>query len=650
MEWMESSEEFTLNSYTLWELGELRGNPRVQAEVRVAALVELTGGTSANALIDFISANSDIYSIAPHEIDLLVTEQVRETKDRLRTIIYGPFDKLTNDQWEVREVGSPFVVPKPDLAPREGRVIPPPSDEGDGVIVGIIDDGIGFLNERFRDATGKTRFREVFIGASGLKTAPSFLGRQLSAAEINTMIASGRTEEDLYREVNDSVFDPDEHWPSAYHAGHGTAVLDIAAGADGASGDDMVRVPLLAYQLTPSAIGETSGRQLYPAIIVALHWIMAEALRGAGRKQTLIVNLSLGALAGPADDTSQIEMAFQQICDDYARLSLGGTMRIVASYGNARRARLVAKKTLAKDESLVLDWRILPDDATGSFLELRVKAGDGAATGLKVAPSDNPSNVLLLSAFPPAGVVYRYITAAGRIAQLSRQSEPGYDTVLLAVAPTVRDDSRPRSQSGCWRVTLTNAGSGPLMVSAKVQRDDTPAGYRRQGRQSWIDCDYDLWWDRETGDYTAPDTVSPVQRTGTQVSYAGTRDPRVYLVAAGRPDQGNSGALRPSPYSGEADPLEKAYPSVIALADEGAALAGRRGAGIRSGSVARYSGTSVSAPVVTRAFALRALAGLVTVPVVTPGNRHDMVELAALIGGVPLVPPDARAGFGRVPG
>lgn len=649
MAWDPSQKEVEQNSYALWEQGELQNNPRIQKPVRVAVYVELNEGINVSSLVDVILESGGRYAIARHEIDLLLTEDARGNKEKLRTIISAPLTEVTNTRWTVLEVGTPFALPEDLPDPRAGLAIPPPEDREGGVIIGIVDDGIGFLNERFRDSAGGTRFRRVFIGSSGLKAGPA-LGRMLDAAEINTMIASGRTEDDLCRQVNDSVFMPDEHWPSAHHWGHGTAVLDIAAGADGVSGDAMANVPLLAYQLTPSAIGETSGRRLYPAIIEALRWIMAEALRGAGLKQTLIVNLSLGALAGPADGTSQIERAFSLICDDYARLSLGGTMRIVAAYGNARRARLVAKKTLGPGEAVTLDWRILPDDATASFLELRVKAGDGAVTGLKVEPSDNPAIDLTLPAFPIAGVVHRYFGPKGRVAELSKLNETNFDTALLAVAPTVRDDPRPVSQSGCWKVTLTNLSAQDLVVSAKVQRDDTPAGYRRRGRQSWIDCDYDLWWDWETADYTAPDTASPVQRTGTQVSYAGTCDPRVYLVAAGRPDLDIAGALRPSPYSGEADPDEKAYPSVIALADQGAALAGRRGAGIRSGSAARFSGTSVSAPAVTRAFALRALAGLVTVPVVNPGDRHDMVELAALIGGVPRVPPDARAGFGRVPG
>lgn len=661
MAWDVTKNELELNSYAIWEQSELQGNPRAQVNrpIRVAAYVELNADTSVPTLLDTIFSSGNRFAIASHEVDLLLTEDARGRKETLRTIISVPLSELSNSLWTVQELGAPFAAPPAKPDPSTGIAIPPPDAERDGgVIVGIIDDGIGFLNERFRDTVGQTRFRRVFVGASGLKAGPT-RGRMLDAAEINSMIASGRTEEDIYREVNDSIFAPDEHWPSAHHVGHGTAVLDIAANAPpvlntrmhvpNADCEAIKTIPLLAYQLTPSAIGETSGRRLYPAIIEALRWIMAEALRGAGRKQTLIVNLSLGALAGPADGTSQIEQAFSLICDDYARLSQGGTMRIVAAYGNARRARLVAKKRLEPGEAVTLDWRILPDDATASFLELRVDAGEGDKTALTVEPSDNPANALSLAKFPVAGVVHRYFNATGRVAELSKLNEANFDTVLLAVAPTVRDDSRPRSQSGCWRVTATNGGTDPLMISAKVQRDDTPEGYRRRGRQSWIDCDYDLWWDRETGDYTAPDTASPVQRTGTQASYAGTPDPRVYLVAAGRPDQGNSGTLRPSPYSGEADPDEKAYPSVIALADEGAALTGRRGAGIRSGSVARFSGTSVSAPVATRAFALRALGGLVTVPVVNPGDRHDMVELAALIDGAPLVPPDPRAGFGRVP-
>ena len=45
---------------------------------------------------------------------------------------------------------------------------------------------------------------------------------------------------------------------------------------------------------------------------------------------------------------------------------------------------------------------------------------------------------------------------------------------------------------------------GLVRVTARVQRDDTPPGYRTLGRQSWLDHPLGWDWDEEARGYVLP--------------------------------------------------------------------------------------------------------------------------------------------------
>ncbi len=67
----------------------------------------------------------------------------------------------------------------------------------------------------------------------------------------------------------------------------------------------MAEVPVLAVQLPPASIRETAGRRMEAHLVQGLRWILAEVLRRANRAKVppVVVNLSLGTLAGPGDAT-----------------------------------------------------------------------------------------------------------------------------------------------------------------------------------------------------------------------------------------------------------------------------------------------------------------------------------------------------------
>ena len=101
-----------------------------------------------------------------------------------------------------------------------------------------------------------------------------------------------------------------------------------------------------------------------------------------------VINLSLGAFAGPHDGSSLLEQAIDSIAEQS-----NGRITFVVAAGNTGRVtddgtrdakRCHASFTLKADESRVLAWDIDRADSTESFLELWSPRVDGSA-GLSVA-------------------------------------------------------------------------------------------------------------------------------------------------------------------------------------------------------------------------------------------------------------------------
>ena len=635
-----------------WDLIEAQTNPRVKKELVVPIFVELASAATDDLpqLIAFLSKATDQYSLADHAMDRLQSEADNPRRDDgpILLALQSRPDSVESRFWRVLAVGAPqariyrtdgFRCGKP-LRVKSGRLSRTP-------VAGIIDDSIGFLNHRFRQADGSSRFRGLWImhndtlaGDPGPCVPSSISGIKLSGAHIDQRLTSGRSEEALYRQVNTGVFGAATRHGTAFHAGHGTHVLDMAAGAE--PGSAMSRVSILGVQLSPSSIGETSGAALDPDIMRGLDWIITRALQMPGRFP-LIINLSLGALAGPQDGTSVIEQWIIAEIKRYHFYSGGAPIRIVIAYGNAHKARLIATTSLAPGEKIQVDWHILPDDATKSVLELRTDLGQAAQLSLDLVPADGSAG-LTVPQWPAPGAVMQYLMPSGVAAEIEAETEAQFDRVNITVAPTVRSDPRPVACSGIWRLTLRNMGAVPATVRLKVQRDDTPGGYRRNGRQSWLDHPNGWGWESETRGYTQPAVSGPITRRGTEVSYGGFHHPSAYFTGAARPDLLMPGTLRPSSYTAEGALPPPNSPTLSGIGDQGSALTGLRAAGILTGATARMSGTSVANPQITRRLLEYAMTGAMLAQFAGP---HDVAELTYVLRAAPVAP-DARLGSGTV--
>lgn len=667
--WQKVSAGLSQGGYVAWEAA-VDAAEGTGARSHLPVFLQLTQpqGTTLTAVaaIDATLALPGVL-FSRHERDLLATARTAaETQGwthPLRAVALCPRALLSAlpPYWTVLMVGRAIAIPTtPDSTPGEDLCITTGDLDRAVPVVAVIDDGIGFLNARFRKTRDETRLKAVWLQAperveqdAAAPDADVVVGRVLTEADINAHLAAGGEEAEVYRQVNRALLARTDGALTNHRAAHGTHVLDLAGGAAPWAGDRLSGVPMLAVQLPPTTVRETAGRRMEAYLIQGLRWILAEALRLSNRTDVppVVINISLGSLAGPGDRTAFMAEWFEYEIARHARITGGAEVRLVIAYGNARLSRLAARGELRRSQPMALSWRVLPDDHSSSFLELRVDAGMTGGLKLLLTPPAGSGLPVLVTDWPAPGQGYRL---DGPLAAVTSVVEPGGQALLhLALGPTVASGSLPPCSAGAWQVEVLTTEAEPVRLTARVQRDDTPPGYRTLGRQSWLDHPQGWEWETESRGYTAPRPAAdapgcPVTREGSCVAYAGAADPRILFVGAVRPDGWAAGGVRLMPYSSEgvrylARPDESAGPTLVAFGDDGTALPGRRGAGVLSGSVVRMSGTSMAAPAVARALVTYFL----TVP---EADRDPMAERRALTGRDDWTVPDPRLGHGALMG
>lgn len=490
-------------------------------------------------------------------------------------------------------------------------------------IVAVIDDAIGYLNARFiSDASGtrKTRLHSVWLQTQDqLVENGSHVtmqnGLQVDAASIDALLAKGSQLDETaeYAAVNDRLFG---HQISPIWNGvtagagselastHGTTVCDIAGGADPLDEDDALRdCPMLAVQLPPQAVEDTSGATLQPYVVRALRWIIdqADSLAVNGQHRPLVVNLSIGVLAGAKDGTSLID---RQIAAEILRREqrTGVPMRVVFAFGNDNLTRQIGHMTLKPKKQKPVTLRVQSEDYTPSFVELR---------------ADRPEDLLLqlecLQASPltlgsiPAGksvslaagdgrAVARVYSVAPQPLDGGGQTAPYY---LLAIAPTAAFAAgKVLAPSGPWTITL-GTQNAKQSVRIEVQRDDRPLGFQALARQSYLD-DPELWnWTPPKKTPYTPPANGPVTTRGTHSAWISPDMPaQIYCVGAALGDTGFA-----APYTATGAPDVRKEPSLSAIGDSSWTLRGIMASGTLSGTTTVLSGTSVAAPQITRSLA-----------------------------------------------
>ncbi|MBT2322321.1 hypothetical protein J7E62_08185 [Variovorax paradoxus] len=409
----------------------------------------------------------------------------------------------------IQEIGR-FEVAQPVMFDEDLRGISARS-QTPAPFLGVIDDFVGFLHPELA-----ARFQAVWSqdlsspNASGMhwkRSDDMGYGFEYQQPEIGPPIA---------REV---------YPPVLRRVTHRSHITSLAAGeyvrpdaADMEKGrrpfTDMVsRVKLIGVHLPLGTVVDTSGGSMSAQVIDGLRFI----IHRAGESSFGAVNISYATHAGPHDGQSILEHAI----DELVRLR-DGHLAVVFPVGNHYESRCHARFRLAPTEVRLLQWHILPDSATASFLEIWLPPGAENQIGVRVEnPSGEKSDLvqvgkLWVTTDPAIGcfaVIFPMQVA-------NSDSERG-TMAFVAVAPT-----RPKASTGAiamhgvWLVEVHNCSAQAVEeIDAWIERNDSLFGRRVRGRQSYfVDPDYELNGRRPTP--PEDNASSHVKREGSFSTFA----------------------------------------------------------------------------------------------------------------------------------
>lgn len=367
--------------------------------------------------------------------------------------------------------------------------------EASQVIVGVVDDGIAFLNDQFcrRSAAGAEETRFIGYWDQNSPPRPGGYGQNASAAygqvfdreAINDMLRSPYAAAHVYRKERLYRLDRRQS--------HGTAVLDIAAGSASVTGADAAS--LLAVQLLlPRSGDDNSGGWLDGALLDALRFMLDQVdSQWAKQRQSnaalalpqLVVNVSYSNQRGAHDGSSTITRAIDELIS--SRIVNGKhTLAVVFSAGNELQSRLHAEiPELAPGETEEIRWQLPPDDDTPSFVELRAKGQQPAFSVELMSPEEpNKPSVQIKGQGKQAHAHdANGDTLASAIA--SSIDNTSDCTVLLALAPTDRREfGGAKAHFGIWNIHVCNTSDQPISLDAWIQSDRSRLGESNRGRQS----------------------------------------------------------------------------------------------------------------------------------------------------------------------
>lgn len=619
-----------------------------------ANLRRLANAVAAGRLEDDVSPSGATIRMADderqHLLDLINTPGKLQPGDdvlwqffvyRRESLIYSEEgDYAPTDLYEVILAGPPIPglsfdnEPKVDSGIRPSKIDKLPDIDRRGVAIGIVDDGIAFAHERFRNESGETRVMAIWLqdveraemstDARGRPDPGIAFGVRLDRDEINRLLAkhAAGTDADIYRDEDVGVtdFGRNTYNPLALRATHGTHVLDVAAGYDpsipGETSSDKLR-PILAVQLPSIATLDTSGVTMGSYVLQAVRQIMLWAER-LGENVPLIINFSYGLSAGPKDGTHPLELALNQLIEH--RNTRASTCLVLPA-GNSFRARTTARMDLKTGQAESLDWIVLPDDPTPNYLEIwldREIGTDDKASPIEVIltppgglpadtarPDHGKLSTIKLDGHAVAATYYS-VSDPQRIGGAERKR----GRIFIAINHTVSNDGRVDcAPAGRWQLTLVNRSERAVAAHLYIQRDSTPFGYRRPGRQSFFDHAAAHGRDERTGDYdrlerekdcpiTQEETLSALATLPLDEDAKGPPGFNTRICVVGSAEA--SERFVPATYTSSGPTAKRRGPNCSAVTEEGRAHWGLMAAGTFSGSLVKMSGTSVAAPQVVR--------------------------------------------------
>ena len=442
---------------------------------------------------------------------------------------------------------------------------------GKGVLVAIIDSGIGYWNQDFRNADGTTRI--VYLW-------DQVLGQEFNREQINEALATGSRQQ------------AERLVPSIDTTGHGTAVAGIAAGGGGTGGAAYAGVAresdLLIVRLG------TPRTESFPRTTELMRALTYTVNRAIELQMPVAINLSFGNTYGAHNGTSLLERFLDNVSEIGRNVICVGSGNEGASGGHV-------------GGSVAITGQRSGGTSYGQY----VGGTTGTVNMLDTNVTANMTRVEL--------VVGNYETALN--IQLWKEYTDRYTVIM--VSPTgdylVVDTDQPGKQTyqlGQTRILLYNGEPAPYLTSQEIYFDLLPAGNGRY-------IDSGIWTFllepiiTVTGNYTfylpsgtvrsentrfvrpTPDVTLTIPSTASKVVTVGAYDP-VYEAYA---DFSGRGYLYQEQVgSRTSDSFVKpdlVAPGVGVIAPD------------RNGGYSPVTGTSFAAPFVTGAAALLMQWGIV---------------------------------------
>lgn len=180
---------------------------------------------------------------------------------------------------------------------------------GEGVIVGIIDSGIDYVNTVFRNINGTTRILELWDQSVELGNKPEgyHRGSVFTQEDINRAL-SAQNERERYTIV-----------PSRDLSGHGTHVAGIAVGNFAENKNNNLGVATKSELIVVKLANPKEGS--FPRTVELMEAIDFVAKRALFYGKPLALNLSFGNTYGSHDGTSLLE-TFLNYVSDMERISI----------------------------------------------------------------------------------------------------------------------------------------------------------------------------------------------------------------------------------------------------------------------------------------------------------------------------------------
>lgn len=251
--------------------------------------------------------------------------------------------------------------------------------DGEDVIIGIVDFGLDFMHRNFRDkngsrilalwdqtARGDSRFIQPF-GYGRLYTKGDIDAAIRASDQVKERGEAERVCAAAYRALG---YEPPAD--SLFQIGaHGTYVADVAAGNGNGTGvaglAPKAHIVFVEVSTQPGAlvVGQSFGDSAQ--LLEAIKFIFDFA-----GDRPCVINLSLGTNGGPHDGTTLVEQAIDRLLSDPEKPNRA----VIVAAGNAYKDDLHVSGKVAEGESVKIGWKIPKNDSTANEMEIWYSTDD----------------------------------------------------------------------------------------------------------------------------------------------------------------------------------------------------------------------------------------------------------------------------------